>query len=72
MQVAVFYQSRYYPVKLHTILLAAVHGSQRAVEERAALTPIEGRLMSANHRLETDAQRARSSTGRYAFEAICH
>jgi len=53
-------------------LLAAVHGSQRAVEERAALTPIEGRLMSANHRLETDAQRARSSTGRYAFEAICH
>jgi len=41
MQIAVFYQSRYYPVKLHTILLAVASGSQRPVEERTSLTSIE-------------------------------
>ena len=50
--------------KPDTNLLAAVRGSQRAVEERAALPPNAGLLMSANQRFETDAQKARSSTAR--------
>ena len=64
MQVVVSYHYRYYPIKLHTNLLAAASGSQRAVEARASLTSSEVLLMSANQRFETDAERARSSTAR--------